>query len=328
MRITSKELARICGVSIGTIDRALNNRGEINAETREKVLRIARDLGYRPHLVARSLKTGRTMTVGVVVFDLDNRFFAQLVNAAEHAARESRYFVYLTHSNHDLEQERDCLEHLAGLDVDGILLVPTNRGPDFVKLIRGLHAPVVTVGNRLGAGVPFVGIQDRQAMKNAVQLVFRKGYERIVYVSPPLSYKGRENIYEVEERLEGVREAAREIGIPLVVLRDKSFPDVLEDAVRRTGARTALMCSSDIYALQCLELVRAWGMQVPRDVGLIGFDDIDLLKYVRPALTTISYPIRQIATEAFALLKRLMEGQAEPPEAPLIETRIVERESL
>jgi len=328
VRITSKELARICGVSIGTVDRALNNRGEINAQTREKVLRIARDLGYRPHLVARSLKTGRTMTVGIVVFDLDNRFFAQLVNAVEHAARESGYFVYLTHSNHDLEQERDCLEHLAGLDVDGILLVPTNRGPDFVKFIRGLHASVVAIGNRIGSGVPFVGIQDRQAMKAAVQLVARKGYERIVYVSPPLAYRGRENIYEVEERLEGVRESARELELPLVVLRDKSFPEVLEDAVRRTGARTAVMCSSDIYALQCLQLVRAWGMQVPRDVGLIGFDDIDLLKYVRPSLTTISYPVRQIAGEAFALLKRLMEGQAEPPEAALIETRIVERESL
>ncbi len=328
MRITSKELARICGVSIGTIDRALNNRGEISPQTREKVLRVARDLGYRPHLVARSLKTGKTMTVGVVVFDLDNRFFAQLVNAAEQAARESGYFVYLTHSNHDLSQERDCLEHLAGLDVDGILLVPTNRGADFARFIRGVHAPVVSVGNRIGSGLPFVGIQDRQAMASAVQLVSRKGYERIVYVSPPLSYKGRENIYEVEERLEGVREAARERDLPLVVLKDKGFADVLEQTVRRTGARTAIMCSSDIYALQCLELVRAWDMQVPRDVGLIGFDDIDLLKYVRPSLTTISYPIHQIAREAFALLKRLMEGEPEPPEIPLIETRIVERESL
>jgi LacI family transcriptional regulator, galactose operon repressor len=327
VRITSKELARICGVSIGTVDRALNNRGEINAQTRERILRISRDLGYRPHLVARSLKTGKTKTLGIVVFDLDNRFFAQLVNAVEQAAREARYFVYLTHSRHDLDQERDCLEHLAGLNVDGILLVPTNRGPEFARFLRSLHAPLVSIGNRLGPSVPFVGIQDREGMKKAVAFTAAKGYQRIVYVSPPLSYRGRENIYEVEERLEGVREAARHLGIPAIVLREKTFQDGLKDAVARSSARTAIMCSSDIYALQCLELVRAWGMQVPRDVGLMGFDDIDILKYVRPALTTISYPIHRMAVEAFALLKRLMEGTDGAAPA-LIETKIIERESL
>jgi LacI family transcriptional regulator len=328
VRITSKELARICGVSIGTVDRALNNRPEISQKTRERILRVSRDLGYRPHLVARSLKTGRTMTLGIVVFDLDNRFFAQLVNAVERAARDSSYFVYLTHSHHDLAQEQDCLEHLSGLNVDGILIVPTNKGAEFVRFIKGLHSPVVTIGNRLSQAVPFVGIQDREAMRRAVILTAEKGYRRIVYVSPPLSYKGKENIYEVEERLEGMREAARELGIPTVIVKEKSFKAPLQDAFVRRDLRTAIMCSSDIYALQCLELVRSWGMRVPEDVGLIGFDDIDILKYVRPALTTISYPIREMAAQAFALLKRLMEGEKGVVSPPLIESRIVERESL
>jgi LacI family transcriptional regulator len=98
--------------------------------------------------------------------------------------------------------------------------------------------------------------------------------------------------------------------------------------VRIRSARTAIMCSSDIYALQCLELVRSWGIRVPEDVGLIGFDDIDILKYVRPALTTISYPVREMAAQAFTLLKSLMEGDKDACVPALIEPRIIERESL
>jgi LacI family transcriptional regulator len=328
VRITSKQLARICGVSVGTVDRALNNRPEINPQTREKILRVSRELGYRPHLVARSLKTGRTMTVGIVVYDLDNRFFAQLVNAVERVAKESGYFVYLTHSNHDLAQERDCLEHLAGLNVDGILIVPTSKGYEFVRFIKSLHAPVVTIGNRISQSIPFVGIKDREAMKRAVAFVAQKGYRRIVYVSPPLSYRGKENIYEVEERLEGFKQGARENEMDTVVLREKHFKDSLADALKNGHVRTAIMCTSDIYALQSLEHVSSWGMHVPQDVGLIGFDDIDILKYVKPALTTISYPIQEIALQAFTFLKRLMEGHEDACPPLLIEANIVVRESI
>lgn len=328
MRMTSKELARICGVSIGTVDRALNHRPGIKPETKERILTVSRELGYRPHLVARSLRTGRTKTVGVVVYDLDNRFFAQLVNAVEREAKGAGYFVYLTLSHHDLSNERDCLEHLAGLNVDGILIVPTNRGSEFIRFIRNLPVPVVAVGNRISPALPFVGIQDREAMKHAVGFVAEKGYTRIVYVSPPLSYRGKENIYEVEERLGGFREAVKERGITSVVLREKHFADTLLDVVGAKHARTAVMCSSDIYALQCLEHLSARGIRVPEEVGLLGFDDIDILKYVKPPLTTISYPINEMARQAFLLILRLMQGETEAASPPLIRAQMMVRESV
>jgi LacI family transcriptional regulator len=328
MGITSKELAKICGVSIGTVDRAMNDRPGINPVTKEKILRVSREVGYRPHLVARSLKTGKTMTVGIVVYDLDNRFFAQLVNSLERTAKESEYFVYLTLSNHDLSQERECLEHLAGLNVDGILIVPTNQGHEFTQFLSSLQLPVVAIGNKLSPAIPFVGIQDREAMRAAVELVVQKGYRRIIYVSPPLSYRGKENIYEVEERFEGFREAVKAQALESVVIREKHFADSLSDVVMQSHLRTAIMCSSDIYALQCLDSLGSWGMRVPEDVGLIGFDDIDVLKYVKPALTSISYPVAEIVKQAFALLKRLMDGERGPMSPPLVETNIVFRESL
>ncbi len=332
MRITSRELAKICGVSIGTVDRALNNRPGINPETKERILRASREVGYRPHLVARSLKTGKTSTVGVVVYDLDNRFFAQLVNAIENVARESGYFVYLTLSHHDLAQERGCLEHLASLNVDGVLIVPTNKGNEFIRFVKSLPVPVVTMGNRISATVPFVGLQDREAIRATIGVIAEKGYDRVIYVSPPLSYGGKENIYEVEERYEGFREGVRQYSLQSAVIRDKHFEAALSEAVKTDGAadggRTAIMCSSDIYALECLRLLGTWGLRVPQDVGLVGFDDIDILKYVRPSLTTISYPTVDVAREAFAVLKVLMDGETESCPSRLIEPRLVLRESL
>ena len=323
-----KQVADVCGVSIGTAARALNNTPGVNARTKEKILRVSRELGYRPHLLARSLRIGKTMTIGIVVYDLDNRFFAQLVNALETTAKESGYFLYLTLSNHNLDQERACLEHLSGLNVDGILIVPTNKGNEFIQFVKSLHVPLVTIGNRLSQAIPFVGIQDRAAVRHAVAAAVQKGYGKIIYVSPPLSYKGRENIDEVEERLEGFREGVKEHGIASVVLREKSFQRQLLEALADRSMRTAVMCSSDVYALEALSALRGAGMNVPGDCGLIGFDDIDLLKYVTPALTTVSYPIAQVAREAFTLLKGRMAGDQEPSEVPLIETSLILRDSL
>ena len=232
MRITSRELAKICGVSIGTVDRALNNRPGINPQTKERILRAGQELGYRPHLVARSLKMGRTSTVGIVVYDLDNRFFAQLVNSIESAARESGYFVYLTLSHHDLAQEKGCLEHLAGLNVDGILMVPTNKGNEFIRFVKSLPVPVVAMGNKISQNVPFVGIKDREAIRAAVGVIAEKGYTRVIYVSPPLSYGGKENIYEVEERYDGFREGVRERSLSSAVIRDKHFEQALAEEVK------------------------------------------------------------------------------------------------
>jgi LacI family transcriptional regulator len=268
------------------------------------------------------------MTIGVVVYDLDNRFFAQLVNELEKAAKESDYFLYLTLSSHDLDQERACLEHLAGLNVDGILMVPTNRGNEFIQFVKSLDVSLVTIGNRLSKAIPFVGIQDREAVKSAVKVAVSRGYRRIIYVSPPLSYKGRENIYEVEERLEGFREGVKAHGIEALVLKEKAFREPLLAACAGNMVRTAVMCSSDIYALESLSYLRAAGLRIPEDCGMIGFDDIDVLRYVVPALTTISYPVPEVAREAFALLKRHMAGDGDLVDVPLIEPKLILRDSL
>jgi LacI family transcriptional regulator len=329
MKITTKQIASICGVTIGTVNRALYDKPGIKPATKEKILKVAKELGYRPHLLARSLQRGHTMTIGIGVFDLDNQFFSQMVSAIETRAEEAGYSVYLSLTRGDPGRELQMLERLASLHVDGVIMLPVNSGMEFTQYLKSLKIPIVTIGNRVAKAFPFISIRDKQATKDAVTSIAAKGYQRIIYVSPPLSYKGQRNIYAVEERLAGYQEGVKE-ALTLsksVVLRDKRYLATLATMSLLEGERTAILCSSDIYALEILDYLKTNNIRVPEDIGLMGFDNIEVLKYVRPALTTVAYPIKEQGLKAVECL--VAQINAEPfADIELLDHQIVERASL
>lgn len=329
MKTTFKTIAKVCGISIGTVDRALNNRAGINRQTKEKILRVADELGYRPHLIARSLVKGKSMMIGVVVLDLENHFFAELVNSIVIRAKEAGYFVNLTLTNKDLVKEKECLNHLAGMNVDGIIIFPVNSGKEFEQYLKSLNIPIVTVGNRISKSWPFIGIKDRKAIIDAVNYIIKKGYRRIIYVSPPLANRGKINIYEVEQRYLGYKEAInniKEIGNS-VIIKDKEFIKELDDLSFDGQEKTAILCSSDIYALEILNYLKDRRINISDKVGLMGFDNIDMLKYVRPPLTTVAYPIENMGIKAVDCLVRQIKGN-DYSKVLLLDHRIVVGESI
>ncbi|NSW90393.1 MAG: LacI family DNA-binding transcriptional regulator [Firmicutes bacterium] len=329
MSVTTEEIARICGVSRGTVDRALHGRPGINPDTRKRIIETAQKLGYRPNFIARSLAKGRTMTLGVIVFDLYNRFFAQIVNAIESKAREMGYFIYLTLTNKDLEIEKKCIEHLTDRKVDGILLCSVNNSKDYDKYLKSLNIPIVTVINKISESFHYISIDDRIAMKQATRHVIDKGYKRIIYLSPALSYRDKMNIYAVNQRFIGFTDAINEYasGIETIIIDNKNFTDLF-DGIKFTGSKkTAVICTSDIFAIEVLSYFKRRGIKVPGDAGIMGFDNIDVLKYIEPALTTVSYPMDDIGIKAVELLLRLVEGE-NVHEVPVLEHRIIDRMSL
>ncbi|MCP4403182.1 MAG: LacI family transcriptional regulator [bacterium] len=329
MKITTKQIASVCGVSIGTVNRAFYDKPGIKPTTKEKILKVAKELGYRPHRLARSLQQGKTMTIGIVVFDLDNQFFSQIVSAMERRADELDYSVYLALSGGDSHEEKKHLDRLAGLHVDGIVLLPVGMGMEFIRYLRSLNTPLVTIGNIVSKGFPFIGIPDRQAIKDAVAHIAAKDYQRIIYVSPPLSYKGERNITSVENRLAGYREGMKEFASlhKPVVIRDKKYLEALEKIPLLEGGKTAILCSSDIYALEILQFLRSKDLNVPKDVGLMGFDNIDLLHHVMPPLTTIAYPMKELGTKAVECLVAKIKGDPFS-DTELLHHEIIERASL
>jgi LacI family transcriptional regulator len=300
--LTIKDLARICGVSVGTVDRALRNRPGIHAKTREKVLAAVREHGYTPNIIARSLKTRRSWEIGLVVHDLENEFFTELVNAIQEIAWHKGYFLQVAVSRRQGGRERSALEHMAARNVDGILLFPTTVQPDFDAFLRRLGRPIVTIANRVSPSWPFVGLRDRAVMGEAVRAIIQRGYRRLFFVGPFDVFAERINLYQIDERYAGFQEAIDESsGVEGRLLAGSDYVEQLR-AVNLAEKRTAVICASDIFALEILRDLRARGTAVPRDVGLMGFDSIDALRYVTPALSTVEYPIQRMAEIAFSLL--------------------------
>ncbi len=309
MRVTIKDIAKHCGVSSGTVDRALNNRPGIKEKTKQKVLKAAKELKYRPDFTARSLVKGRTMTLGIVLFDLYNRSFAQLLNAVELRARQYGYFLYIALTDKDMENEKQCIEYLANHKVDGIILFSVNKGKEFEEYLHSISIPIVTIFNFLSADWEYIGIPERAAMRDGVSHIMNKGYKQFIYISPPLKYEGLTNIYTQEERLQGFLEAlsARNL-TEAEIIRHNDYLADLETVDFRKQAKTAIICSCDLYALEVMRFLKNKGYQIPEDVGVMGFDNIDVLKYISPSLTTIEYPVEDIGYKAVESIVHKIEN--------------------
>jgi LacI family transcriptional regulator len=313
MSVTTKDLARICGVSLGTIDRALRDRPGIKAETRAMILQKVREYGYKPNIVARNLKNRRTSEVGLIVHDLDNEFFGEFVNAVQEIAWQRDFFLQIAVSRRDEKRERTALEHMAGRNVDGILLFPASRGEEFDAFLHSLGRPVVTVANKVSGSWPFVGLSDRPIQREATNEIIRRGYTRLFFVGPLAVSPGKLNLYEIEERYAGFMEAIEEHpGVRGSLVGGTDYVEELRGVDLR-AERTAIVCCSDIFALEILNDLRARAIPVPAGVGLMGFDSIDALRYVQPRLSTIEYPVKRMSETAFSLLIDSREPDGETP---------------
>ena len=327
--ITTKEIAKICNVSVATVNRALHDRPDINPKTKEKVLNIATEHGYRPHLMARSLAKGKSMLIGVAVFGIWNPFFPQLVNTIQHECKKLGFFIHLGITHNSLEEELESLDMMAGMKVDGIILLPLNQGPDFEDFLNKLHIPVVTICNRVSEQYHFVGVREKDAVKNAIQYIVKRNYERLIYVSPPLRYTGKRNIYTIDERFMGFQEAVNQSDCSpeTFVVKGQQYLERIEDILSHGQSRTAIVCSSDIYAMDVLTFIREKGYKIPDEIGIMGFDNIEFLKYITPSLATVSYPIEQIGQEAVRSLIQLIQGE-QPPQEILLDTKIIPGASI
>lgn len=328
MNITTKDIAQICGVSRSTVSRALNNEGRINPETKKKILKVAKEHGYRPDLLARGLVTGKTMHIGVVVFDVNNRYFAQMISAIEIEARKHGYFVNITLHQKDKDMEKELLKRLVDYHVDGIILSPVNKGDKYGEFLKGLNTPVVVIGNKVSEDIPYVGINEEKAAEEATQKLISSGYERIIFVCPPLADRSEENIYTHEQRKNGFKKAM--LDYPNIISEEIgtwNYIDVIDDYLAIDNKKTAFFCSGDIFALNIIKHFRIKGKEVKKDYGIIGFDSIDMLDYMTPKLTTIYDSVDEVSLKAVNLLIDLMNDKIIENEN-LVDHKLIDGETI
>lgn len=278
--ISTTQLAQICGVSQGTVDRALNNRKGINPKPKEKILAVANEYGYRPNIHARSMAGGKSMLIGVIVFDLNNQYFSDILMALETYCSSKGYSTVVMFTNKDAQREIECIQNLYHMSVDGIVLCPINNGAEFENYLLSLNIPIVTIGNKL-EHLPYVGIDNASAMTETVESVLHKGYERLIYIKPALQDK---NTFAQTERLHAFLKIMEIEHVDYTVT---DFSNA-ENAVN-TSKRNAFICPTDIYAVKLLHIAQKYS------AGIIGFDNIRLIDDLDLKLDSVAYDVEKTA---------------------------------
>ena len=311
-RITIKDIARQAGVSPQTVSRALNNKSEIHPETQARVLRIAKQLGYRPNSVARSLATQRTRNIGLVVPDVSNPFFASVARGIQDAAHQNQYNVFLCNTDENAEREQSAILSLEAQRVDGILLCSSRLPePDLLQLAER-YQPLVLVNRSIAH--PQTGcvlVDDARAMQEAVQYLIDLGHQRIgLLAGPTKSHSG-------QQRTQGYYRAMRDANLdPPSKWQIPCPPQVdggqaaARELLKRAPELTVLVAYNDLVAVGALRACAELELRVPTDCAILGCDDVLLAALVSPPLTTIHIPTYELGQRATGLLLEMMEPKA------------------
>jgi LacI family transcriptional regulator len=323
-----KDVAERAGVAVGTVSRVLNDHPSVTAEVRARVKAVIQELGYRPDPFARSMRSKVSRLIGIVIPNLTNPFFAELVQCAERAATDRGHNVIFMTSFDDATKEADRLAQLAGRKVDGIIIVPSD-GPHAVKAPKGL--PLITV-DRLLPDRPGIAADHRGGARMAVDYLAKLGHRRIGCIAGPSGSR------PAMDRLQGYLDVVQTLRDHQGSKVEPLFINAAFDyesgraagtfllARPRAERPTAIFASSDQQAIGCLRAANDLGIPIPAGLSIVGFDGIPLSNLITPRLTTIVQPIPQIADAAISSLL----GQRDMPQigAPdLFQCELVARES-
>lgn len=326
------DVAVAAGVSKATVSRVLNNTSPyLRAETRQRVEQAIAELGFRPSSIARSLTSRRTHTVGLLISDVGNPFYADVIHGVEDRAIDHGYSVFLCNTNYDLQRGQTLIRSLIDRRVDGVLIMSSSMSHAWLAELAHQQVPAVVVDWNVRAArqhLSAIQVDFRPGIRAAVQHLVELGHRRFAHISGPLTLptsRARRDIFlqallksglasksvpviESDYHLEGGRDAAMR-------LLDRARPP------------TAIFAANDLMAMGALIGARTLGRRVPADVSIIGLDDIALAAQTDPPLTTVALPRHDIGARAMQLLLELLAQSTTAPAITRVETQLVIRQS-
>jgi DNA-binding LacI/PurR family transcriptional regulator len=309
-RPSIKDIARLAQVSHSTVSRALSGSSLVSPETAKKIRRIAEETGFRASVVARSLATSRTATLGVVVTSISDPFVAEVVNGIEDEANVNDYSVFLANCHADPGRELKVVQSFEDRRVDGIVVTASRVGSLYGSQFERMRIPIVLLNNQHPSHYAHsVMIENFEASRGAVAYLVGLGHRRIAYIGDRFGY-GSDS-----ERFSGYRAALDQADIPfqpdLVVHGDGKAEAAAAAMARLLDAAEppgAVFCYNDMTAIGALKAIRQRGLRVPADISLVGFDDLTLALYMDPPLTTVRQPKQEMGRMAVRLMLKLIAG--------------------
>ena len=341
--ITVQDVAREAGVSKATAARVLGGYGPTSPTVREKVLAAAQLLGYQANELARSMTTGRSGTIGVIVGDVENPYFGQAVRGISDVATAAGFDVILANSGEDLEKERAAVRVFLGKRVDGLIITPARiTDSEHLDEVQQSGRPLVLLDRYIPSlDVDTVITDDRAAASAATRILLAAGHRRIGYVSATdcdePAYKGPHQIHlsTVLDRIEGFLDAATNAGIRgsegyirLGVKRSGTARKIISDLLSLPAPPTAILASDNVVALEVFKTVRALGLSIPDDLSLIAFHDADWTSVTSPPITVVAQPSFELGMESAKVLIKRVRGHLGAPRRLVLTTTLIERQSV
>lgn len=329
---TLKEVAKFADVSITTVSRVMNDASMVNPETRERVQRAMRKLGYQPSRVAQRLRTkkGHSKMLGLIIPDIQNQFYSNIVRGIEDVAYGKDYAVILCNSDENPNKERFYLDVLQSESVDGVILPPIHQ---YSKVVEGLiesGIPIVCVDRKLvRESVDTVVINNEKGGYMAVKHLIDHGHKRIAILSSSPQFSS------FEERQKGYENALKDNGLDIdKALIKEGDPRSSETARLLTKELleldrppTAIFATNNLMTLGVLEAVNAAKLKIPADISIIGFDDMPWAKAITPPLTVIKQPGYEMGRRAAELMFQRIDDPKREPVQIIMEPTIIVRES-
>jgi DNA-binding LacI/PurR family transcriptional regulator len=331
--ITLKEVAQAVGVSTMTVSRVVNNRPNVDEKTRKKILDAAREMGYTPNHVAKSLVSSRTYTIGVIIPEISHSFFPEVVRGIEEATDNKNYQIFLTNTSDSFGKEQKVINALRSKRVDGILVSSSLRTDDFsfYKQIIQSGLPLVFFDRGIeDIGASCIGVNDKTASRQITGHLISHNYHRIGYLSGP------KRVSIGKERFDGYIEAMTrhnlEIDERLII--ENGFNEkggyeamnkllALPDGIRPR----AVAAVNDPVAFGAMDAIRDAGLKIPDDIAITGFTDDIRAELVACPLTTVHQPAYEVGKKAASKLIRTIENRDEPIENVELITNLVIRKS-
>jgi LacI family transcriptional regulator len=328
MAVTIKDIAKELNISFASVSKALSDSSEISKATKERVKDKAIEMHYRPNAIARGLVTKQTKTLGLIIPDITNPFFAEIAKSVEETANVEGFSVFLCNSNWDNNKEKEYINLLISKKVDGILLAPIGDGN---LQMDNIELPVIIIGTRKQYnGRNFVVVDDKKGGYIATEHLIKNGNKKVMFIG------GKENVQSNKERSDGYKTAMNDYGLAIDtgLIRNGNFKResgyVLMKKALLDGIRPdSVFAGNDMLALGVIQAIYEFNLKIPEDIAIVGFDDIPFADLPEVSLTTVAQPKNKMGMLAVdLLLQKIKRPDDEASSIILIPQLIIRKTSL
>lgn len=325
---TLKDIAGLGKVSPKTVSRVVNNEKHVKKETKEKILKLLKKYNYQPNIPARSLVLKRNNTIGLIVPNLENPFYSRLLRGVVQTAEKNGYRVIVCESKFSLGVGDKYLRILVGRVVDGLLIATLDLDNTIIKRLNDVGEPFVIMTCKLDIpGINYVIANDYEAGKKVAEYIINLGHKNIAFLKGPDVYSSNERFTAYKDVMNKKKLEIKDYFITKSVLDRESAYEVTLKLLKKHNDITAIIGNNDHTTIGAIKAIEKLGLDIPKDISIVGYDDIEIAGLLKVPLTTVHYPKFKCGIQATERLIKILGNRKSRSKKIVLETSFVERDS-